>query len=273
MALFTINSEKCKKHNHCAVSCPMMIIKINDDGNPVPAEHAAKYCIRCGHCVTVCPEGAFTHRHIDPSQCPPTESTSTMEFKKVEQLFKTRRSIRKFMENPPDRETMMKLLDLARFAPSGKNVQPVHWKVIQSREFLHKMIELVMDWVEHKRESQPEFYQKEGLGHLVTAWDYGKDMICYNAPYVVIAHGDFTDRRANPASIIALAHIELAAHFLGLGACWAGILNYVINDFLPLKTFLGLLEGHQAFGSILIGYPKYQYHRIPLRNEADIDWK
>ncbi len=273
MALFSIDKTKCDKKGHCIDCCPMMIIRPGEDGFPEPADHAAKFCITCGHCVAVCPYDAFSHRRIDINDCPKIEPALTIGEKEAEQLFKSRRSTRRFKPEVPDRKVILELLDTARFAPSGKNTQPSKWIVLDNRESITNLIELVIQWAKEKETTDPEFYKSEGLKHLVTAWRYKKDIICYNAPCVIIAYSDSLPRRAIPAGTIALAHIELYCRILGLGACWAGILTFVINDFLPIKTFLGLSKGHQAIGSMLIGYPKYQFNRIPKRNEADITWK
>jgi len=30
--------------------------------------------------------------------------------------------------------------------------------------------------------------------------------------------------------------------------------------------------GQKVFGAVMIGYPKFRYHRIPEKNRAVIDW-
>ncbi|MCB1743586.1 MAG: nitroreductase [Gammaproteobacteria bacterium] len=45
----------------------------------------------------------------------------------VEQAIKTRLSCRRYLDKPVSRETVEKMLEIARYAPSGTNIQP--WKV------------------------------------------------------------------------------------------------------------------------------------------------
>jgi nitroreductase len=48
----------------------------------------------------------------------------------VEEAVRTRRSVRAFRPDPVPRETVEKILDLARFAPNGSNIQPWHVYVV-----------------------------------------------------------------------------------------------------------------------------------------------
>ena len=46
----------------------------------------------------------------------------------VLEVIRTRRTVRRFTERPIDREDIDRILDAARWAPSGKNTQP--WRFI-----------------------------------------------------------------------------------------------------------------------------------------------
>ena len=41
----------------------------------------------------------------------------------------------------------------------------------------------------------------------------------------------------------------------------------------PMQEALGLPPDHTPHGAMLIGYPKYKFQRLPLRNEAQILWR
>ncbi len=47
---------------------------------------------------------------------------------KVSEAIKARKSVRAFLDKPVEKEILYKLFDIARFAPSGHNVQP--WEII-----------------------------------------------------------------------------------------------------------------------------------------------
>ena len=81
------------------------------------------------------------------------------------------------------------------------------------------------------------------------------------------------ERTAPEACTIALAYLELAAPSFGLGACWAGYFNAAANFWPPMQDALDLPEEHISFGAMMVGYPKFEYQRLPLRNEARILWR
>lgn len=110
------------------------------------------------------------------------------------------------------------------------------------------------------------------LDRVVASWEGGEDRVCRSAPHIVVAHAPAASVHAPAASTIALTYLELAAFSMGLGACWAGYFNLAANFYPPLARALALPEGHRCFGAMLVGYPKYTYKRIPLRNEAAVTW-
>ena len=72
MAFLIVDESKCKKESICVAECPSKIIKLQEDtGYPdvIPGED--NRCIRCGHCVAVCSEGAVVHPDIPDENCPP----------------------------------------------------------------------------------------------------------------------------------------------------------------------------------------------------------
>ena len=61
MNLITIDREKCNQDGVCISECPARILQMEkNEGFPVPSPEFEEYCIRCGHCVAVCPVGALS---------------------------------------------------------------------------------------------------------------------------------------------------------------------------------------------------------------------
>jgi nitroreductase len=54
-------------------------------------------------------------------------------------LLKTRRSIRAFRDKPLARETVERIIDGARFAPSVHNSQSTQYLVVQDRAVLNQL--------------------------------------------------------------------------------------------------------------------------------------
>jgi len=110
---------------------------------------------------------------------------------------------------------------------------------------------------------------------VVKAWKDGRDMVLRGAPHVAIAHAPANGNMLKPTEdcAIAISYLELAAHAHGIGACWSGFLANGANDYQPLVEALGLPEDHKVYGALMLGYPKFRYRRIPLREPAKIEWR
>jgi len=115
--------------------------------------------------------------------------------------------------------------------------------------------------------------QMLGMSRLISAWDAGYDPICRNAPHLVVAYAHQQDRTAPGACPIALTYLELAALPYGVGTCWAGYFQLAATLSPAVQAALALPEGHQSYGAMMVGYPKFEYQRIPLRNEAQVMWR
>ena len=72
---------------------------------------------------------------------------------------------------------------------------------------------------------------------------------------------------------LALSYLELAAPALGLGTCWAGLLQGAMLYWKPLKEVVGLPDGHTHHYPMMLGYPKMKYFRLPERKLPHIQWK
>jgi len=274
MSLFTIDPKLCKRDGICVEECPARIIEIGKNGDfPSPVEKAEEICIHCGHCVAVCPHGALSLKTMRPGDCFPIRKETLPRFESTVEFLKSRRSIRAYKENPVKRGTLLTLIDVARYAPSGSNSQPVHWLLIEDKKEVKRLAALVIDWMRLMVKENPEVAVAGRFDRIVQAWDEGIDRIFRGAPHVVVAFGLKTLPAAQPACIIALTYIELAAYAMGLGPCWAGYFMRASQSFSPLIRALDLPEDHQVFGAMMIGYPKHHYYRIPLKDEPKITWR
>jgi nitroreductase/NAD-dependent dihydropyrimidine dehydrogenase PreA subunit len=274
MSLLIVDEEKCKQDGVCVAECPMGIIELTDKTSfPTSTEDADELCINCGHCVAVCPHGAMSHRSMIPGQCPTVKKDQLLAPEQVEHFLRSRRSIRNYRAQPVEREVITQIIDIARFAPSGHNRQPVRWRIIYDSKEVRRLAEIVIDWMRDILKKGEPLAQALHMDRIVAAWESGVERICRGAPHVIIAHAPEEERTAPAACTIALTYLELAAPSFGLGACWAGYFSAAANFWPPMKEALDLPEGHITFGAMMVGYPKYKYQRLPVRNETTITWR
>ncbi len=140
----------------------------------------------------------------------------------------SRRSIRKHKKDKIPETHIKSILEAAMNAPSRKNERPWHFVIINNRKILDKI----------------------PLFHL-------NSRMLYEAPMAILVAGDLTVTRDIFIAIDCSASTEnilLAAHSLGLGACWLGI--YPDEDRMKgIKELLNLPESVLPISLISIGYP------------------
>lgn len=141
----------------------------------------------------------------------------------VLEAIRTRRSIRKYKSKPVPEEELVKILDAGRWAPSASNSQP--WKFIVLRDA--KVRENVAQLL-----PVGKFLAEAPLGIAVVS-----------------------DRRESPRAVedgsLATYSMLLAAHSLGLGACWLAP-SFNENE---LKELLGIPQEARLISVISVGYP------------------
>ena len=273
MELFTVNRLTCNQDGICAAVCPVGIIDFVAGSVPVPVAEAEEICIRCGHCVAVCPTGSLSHRDMEVKSCPPIQPELSLSVAQSEQFLRSRRSIRVYRDKPVAQAELAHLIEIARYAPSGHNSQGAEWLVLGDRAELGRLAGIVVDWMRWMQANMEEVAQILHLDRTIARWQAGEDVILRGAPVVIIAHAVKDDRMAPSTSTIALAYLELAAPSLGLGTCWAGYFNAAAATFPPMQEALALPADHQSFGAMMVGYPRFSYHRLPTRNMPNIAWR
>lgn len=270
MSNFHADRRVCRHCGACVAECPVENLRLADDGAPIPSENEGEICVQCGHCVAVCPAGAISLGTMPVEKCEPLPEGWNLSLEKVEGLLKGRRSIRAFKKDRVPGEVLEKLIDVARYAPSGINRQPVFWSVVEGPSQVQDVTRMVIAWMKEQLAAQTPLSQALHLDRMVDGWEKGRDRVCRFAPNLVVAYALADDMTAPQAGTIALTYLDLAAAAAGLGTCWAGYVQMAANAYPPLKKFLGLRSRHTCLGAMMIGFPKYPYQRIPLRLDRRI---
>ncbi len=273
MASLLIDGEKCNNCGMCLAECTYKLLQIVEkESLPSWVDGAEDMCINCGHCVAVCPGGALGLSTMPMEKCVPITKDLETTPEQLEQFLKSRRSIHAYKEEPVEHEKLARLIDIARYAPSANNYQPVQWLVIEKREDVKQLSKKVIDWLRGLLEKDPSFAELIRAGLFVDGRDSGLDVITHGAPHLVLVHAQ-KDSVPMGDCLIALTYLELAAHSIGLGACWAGMIQAGATFDPVLARALQLPEDHLSFGALMIGYPKYKTSRIPIRNDAQVIWR
>lgn len=151
-----------------------------------------------------------------------------MTYEEFLSLCNNRRSIRYFDDEPLSTHDVMKLLELARLAPSVENLQPWHFHVV---------------------------FESELKRQLMEASCYG-NFVEGASTFIVITVDKSLEQQVNPvwnpreleySCMAAAEHILLGATAMGLGSCWVSLHHGKAHDVLELPR-------HKAVvGGIMIG--------------------
>jgi F420 biosynthesis protein FbiB-like protein len=176
------------------------------------------------------------------------------------ELTQSRRSIRKYRDEPVTRERMEQLLNAARWAPSAHNRQPWRFAVVESPARKHA---LAVAMGERLRAD----LQQDGVPQDVLERDAARSYLrITSAPAVIVVCVTMRDmdtygdaRRSHAEYIMATQSVAmatqnllLAAHAAGLGACWMCAPLFVPDT---VRAVLGLDEDWEPQALVTLGYP------------------
>ncbi len=260
--MVTIHSEKCKGCLNCVYVCPFAALTVKDGK---PDLNQDNLCIQCLHCAAVCPQNAINLGNLDVivSVDIPVFPENFTDL--LEGYLMTRRSYRHFKQETVPTDILNHALWVSAWAPSAKNQRPTRWIVINDENKISNIMEHILNYV-----------KETGIfSEILKIYEHGQNVVIGNAKTLLFAYA--RNDAANPAvdSALALYNIELILQAQGVGTCWAGYLTKLCNQIPALKDLLGLPEGYQFYGALMIGYPDdhEQYIHIPNRYKLpEVEW-
>jgi len=148
------------------------------------------------------------------------------------ETIRTRRSIRKYLNQPVPKDVLQKILTAGMYAPSACNAQPWQFVVLEDRKLLSEVSKI-----------HP---------YAVMAAD---------APLAILVCGDTSLEQVPGYWVIdcsaAVQNLLLAAHALGLCAVWTGVYPQ-IERVAGFRRLLGLPKNVIPHSLIPLGYPAEQ---------------
>jgi len=167
----------------------------------------------------------------------------------VLECIATRRSIRSYTDEQISEETLLELLELGTKAPTGSGQEPWGFVILQDREELERLSAKAKQTIKENLASYPYFEQYK-------SWlDNPKFNIFNNAPTVLVIYGNTASHwHVYDCSLVA-GNIMLAAYSKGIGSCWIGFAEAVLNT-KEFKEQHGVPEGYELVSTLGLGYMK-----------------
>lgn len=257
--MISISIEHCVNCGACGNICPSHSIT---KGKEHPIIHPGRNCIRCMHCAAVCPKQAI---HFD--FVPAYEEYLELPDDAFLRRIITRRSVRHFLPDAPNREDIAWALDMVQWAPSGKNAHTNRWLVIHGKEKCDTLYNTVVDLCAQNH-ILPELVVQREKGNHDSVTCGCSTVIFALAPKPLHAHiPTETD------AVIAATTLDLLLQHIGIGTCWAGYLTWLIPALPGLQEYLGIPEDMMVAGTLLCGIPDETYRNIPWRPKATVEWR
>lgn len=172
-----------------------------------------------------------------------------MEF---EQVVKNRRTRRKYINKKVPHEKLVKLVEYARFAPMGINLQALKYVIIDDEELVKKVFSFTA-WSSLQPQNAPT-EQEQPTSYIAMIGDLN-----------INPGGDFETDAGSAGAIITLG-----AENLGLFSCWNGSF-----DKEGVSKLLNLSEKHDLLYLFAVGYSEQKAAYIDAENQVttyiDID--
>lgn len=212
----------------------------------------------------------------------------------VEEVILNRRSIRAFKSKPLPDFMIRRILEAGRFAPSAGNAQPWKFAVINSPEIIAamerdavKMAKILMWFLDYGRSKFRRIFLKPWTKliirfqvnqlhpvpfGLLREIAKGHTLVFHGAPTFILL---YEDRRgvSKPATDIGVCgqNMVLAAHSMGAGACWIGLVKLLM--YYPYwRKFFKIAFPYKLENLIAVGWPKVKSDGQVPREVQLVEW-
>ncbi|RXQ88058.1 4Fe-4S dicluster domain-containing protein [Ancylomarina salipaludis] len=257
---FIIDENKCITCGLCAQDCPVGIINMNP--KPGIRKSREKLCLKCQHCLAICPTAAISILGKKPENSLPADGERPT-YEGMTRLIKTRRSIRKYLHEDLDQNLIQELLETTAYAPTGHNYNSVHFTLIDNKEDLDLFRDKIYAAIKKAGEAKTLLPQFEFLYAIQKVWENNQvDVIFRDAPHLLIASAPKKNSSPLPDCLIALSYFELLANSHDIGTLWNGMLTWVLNDIDPdIAEQIGIPKDYtvgygMVFGKSAVKYPR-----------------
>lgn len=204
-----------------------------------------------------------------------------MDYHGLLELVKKRRNIRSFKAEPIPDDYIDKIIEAARWAPSGANSQPWEFVVVRKKELKDSIVQFCQEQGDLSRRveltREPEMRYRTIMNPPASP-GYAV------APAFIILCGDVRTKDAYPASTTvspradsvltsslasAFLYMHLAATSLGLASQWVSVTANPLVQCL-IKDLLKIPQQMEIYDTLAVGYPAYQPKPRLVRERADM---
>jgi len=206
-----------------------------------------------------------------------------MEYSDLLDLLKSRRSIRRLKPDPLPDESIDKIIEAARWAPSGFNTQPWEFIVVKKQALKDRIVNICR--AGRGQYAEMETAREAWQGKMPKLKPGGDVSDFSQAPVFIILCGDTRTRPGLPMGrrydpyrwesvfLSSLANafllMHLAATSLGIASRWVSSVGTPYGQCM-VKNLLGLPEELEIYEMMVLGYPAVKPRPKLMRAKAEM---
>ena len=191
-----------------------------------------------------------------------------MDYDSLLELVKNRRSIRSFKPDPIPDEYVDKIIEAARWAPSGFNSQPWEFVVVRKQELKDSIVQIMKDNLPPPPRREPKSEPSQGPPPRPPG--PGGPMGFTKAPVFILLFGDTRVKDFGPMPLrfdeerwksvltstlaCAFQYMHMATTTLGLASQWVSAVTHPMVH-SQLKQLLGIPKELEVYDMMAVGYP------------------
>ncbi|MHB1456319.1 MAG: nitroreductase family protein [Armatimonadota bacterium] len=182
-----------------------------------------------------------------------------MEFNDV---LNSRRSVRNYKSDAIPNDIIINLINDAIKAPSAMNMQPWAFGILTDANLLRNYSEQIKQSLLANIDNTPWFLQYR---EYFESPDYH---VFYNAPAMIVIYATTPGPISQVDCTLAAENLMLSARNMGLGTCWIGFANELLDQ-PKIKKELGVPSEYKVIAPIIVGYPD-GLSEAPEKNPVNI---
>lgn len=170
----------------------------------------------------------------------------------VYESIRTRRSTRKYKNEPIKREHLEKIVEAGRLAPCGGNNQSTRFIIIQNPQVLQQIAEFVCSSFAQMEITQGMY---KSMQTIIKVCKKGFFAFHYDAPVLIVLANKIDYGNAMADSVCAAMNMMLEANELDLGSCYINSLHWLTDDpaIREYMMKLGLSNDETICASLVLG--------------------
>ena len=286
-----VNQETCTGCGLCSRVCSKKILKMNHEQVEV-VDYADWGCCQCGLCMSVCPTRSIQVEGLNYDEFVALPE-SEIDYVTLEGMLSSRRSIRSFKDKSVEREVLDQVIRVSAMSPIGSPPTNVQVLVLDKREHLDELYQdTVRCWEKLMRSMRNPLYRIVSkrvagdrqyhalISHALpsarvccASADSGKNIFTFDAPAIILFHGHRLGVCVVENCWLAASYATIAAHSLGLGSIFSGMIPPIVNMNVDVKRKLGIPDENDVQSCLMLGYPNVKFRRKIPREHKEVRYR